>query len=83
MRIALWEFPVADFDSWCALVGTPEVASHADYMSLLAAVQADLERQGREVRRVQMTVAQMQAALKDRGLPNTPDNRAAVTALRA
>lgn len=82
MNIALWEFPATDFDAWCQLVGTPEVASHADYMALLAAVQADLERQGREVHRVQMTVAEMRAELAARGLPNTPDNRAAITALR-
>lgn len=82
MTITLWEFPAADFDAWCELVGAPEVASHADYMALLAAVQADQERQGREVRRVRMTVAEMRAALAERGLPNTPDNRAAITALR-
>ncbi len=82
MKIALWEFPAADFDAWRELVGTPEVASHADYMALLAAVQADQERQGMEVRRVKMTVAEMRAELVARGLTNTPDNRAAVTALR-
>lgn len=52
MNITLWEFPAADFADWQALVGSPEVASHADYMALLAAVQADQERQGREVVRV-------------------------------
>lgn len=83
MNVALWEFPAADFDAWRALVCSPEVASYADYMSLLAAVQADLERSGKTVRRVKMTVAQMQAGLLERGLENTPDNRAAVTAMRA
>lgn len=82
MNITLWEFPAADFADWQALVGSPEVASHADYMALLAAVQADQERQGREVVRVKMTVAEMRAGLESRGLENTPDNRAAVTALR-
>jgi hypothetical protein len=83
MTITLWEFPDADFADWLALVGKAEVASHADYMALLAAVQADLERQGREVVRVKMTVAEMRAGLAERGLENTPDNRAAITALRA
>lgn len=57
MNIKLWEFPAADFADWNALVGSPEVASHADYMTLLAAVQADNERQGYKVLRVKMTVA--------------------------
>lgn len=83
MTTALWQFPAADFDAWCELVDSPEVASHADYMALLAAIQADLERQGQTVRRVTMSVAEMRAELAARGLQNTPDNRAAVTALRA
>ena len=82
MTITLWEFTATDFDAWCELVGSPEVASHAEYMALLAAVQADLERQGHEVVRVKMTVAEMRARLADRGLENTPDNRAAITALK-
>ena len=80
MNIKLWEFPAADFADWCALVGSPEVTSHADYMTLLAAVQADNERQGHEVLRVKMTVAEMRAALAANGLENTPDNRAAIVA---
>lgn len=82
MKITLWEFPAADFDAWCALVGSPQVASHAEYMTLLAAVQADLERMGQAVIRVKMTVAEMQSALSERGLENTPDNRAAITAIK-
>lgn len=81
-RICLWVFPVVDFASWCELVGTPQVASHAEYLTLLSAVQADQERQGRAVVRVEFTVAEMRAELEARGWANTPELRAAVTALR-
>lgn len=80
--INLWIFPEADFAAWCELVGTPQVGNHAGYMTLLAAVQADVERQGRTVRRVQMTVAEMREALAANNWPNTPDYRAAVIAAR-
>ncbi|MCI0541142.1 MAG: hypothetical protein L0Z50_38560 [Verrucomicrobiales bacterium] len=81
-EVNLWIFPPADFADWCKLVGTPQVGNHAGYMTLLAAVQADLERQGLTVRRVKMTVAEMRAALAEHGWPNTPDYRAAVIAAR-
>ena len=82
MKIFLWQFPEGDFAAWSELVGTPQVATHADYMTLISAVQADQERQGREVVRVKFTVAEMQAALAERGWANTADNRAAITALK-
>jgi hypothetical protein len=77
-EIALWEFPADDFAAWRDLVGSPQVASHAEYMAMLAAVQADQERQGRAVRRVRMTVAAMRVALAEAGLENTPNHRAAI-----
>ena len=80
IRLVLWQFPEADFPSWRELVGTPEVADFAGYMTLLAAVQADQERQGREVVRVKLTVAAMRAALAEHDLENTADNRAAIIA---
>lgn len=81
MKINLWIFPAADFDHWCKLVGDDgKLATHADYMAMIAAVQADQERQGHKVRRVGMRVASMQSALAARNLPNTPDNRALVIA---
>jgi len=81
--IVLWEFPAADFAGWCDLVGEPEVATHAEYLALLAAVQADQERQGRRVLRARFPVARMRAELAARAWPNTPDHRAAVTGLLA
>lgn len=79
--IKLWVFPASDFAAWCNLVGnTNEVADHAGYMAMLAAIQADQERQGRKVERVGMLVADMIARLCDQNLDNTPDNRSLVIA---
>lgn len=83
MQFALWIFPPEDFAIWCELVGSPQVDDYAGYLTLIAAIQADQERQGRSVVRVLFTVDQMKTELAARGLANTPDNRAAVTALRA
>lgn len=80
LEIKLWIFPPTDFPAWCELVGTPKVATHADYLTLLAAIQADQEHSGRTVRRVQMTVAEMRERLAANDWPNTPDYRAAVIA---
>ena len=80
IRLALWQFPESDFAEWCELVGTPNVTDFAGYLTLLAAVQADQERQGRDVVRVKLTVAAMLAMLAEHDLENTADNRAAITA---
>jgi len=82
-RTLLWDWPAADCADWLTLVGTAAaVQSHAEYQTLLAAVQADLEQQGlRVVVRVSMTVAEMRAALARHRQPNTPDGRAAAQAL--
>ena len=80
-RIALWWFPPEDFAAWCELVGTPEVHTYADYVTLLAAMEVDQERQGRTVVRVRMTVRQMRERLKEHGYENTPDKRAAIIGL--
>lgn len=82
MKIALWVFPPEDFDGWCELVGSPEVADYAGYLALISSIQADQERQGREVARVRFTVAEMKGELAARELANTPDNRACITGLR-
>lgn len=76
--IHLWAFPESDFAEWCELVATPQVRSYQEYLTLIAAVQADQERQGIEVRRVEMTVAEMRRRLAEAELPNTPDSRATV-----
>lgn len=78
--IYLWDFPPEDFEAWRALVGDPEVDSHSAYLTLLAAIQADQERQGHPVRRVRFSVAEMRLWLVTEGLENTPDNRALVVA---
>jgi hypothetical protein len=80
--ICRWIFPPADFPAWRELVSDTDLASHADYLALVAAVQADQERAGRTVQRIKMTVAEMAAALAESGWPNTPEYRAAVFALR-
>lgn len=80
MTIALWLFPPNDFAAWCELVGEPEVRTYAEYLDLLAAVQADMERLGHDVRRVRMTVAEMIEELAAAGMDNTPGNRAAIVA---
>jgi hypothetical protein len=78
--ICLWTFNAEDFADWCHLVGSPEVASYANYLTLLAAVQADCERSGHAVRRVCISVAEMRRRLHAGRLENTPDNRAQVLA---
>lgn len=82
MTINLWIFPEADFADWCELVETPQVGNYAEYLTLIAALQADQEHQGHVVRRVQMTVTEMREALAANNWPNTPDYRAAVIAAR-
>lgn len=78
-RINLWQFPECDYTAWCELVGgTSQVASHAEDMAMLAVVQADQERQGRQVVRVEISVAEMIAELDRRGWKNSPAMRAAV-----
>ena len=76
--IHLLVFPASDFAEWSELVATPQVRSYQEYLTLIAAVQADQERQGIEVRRVSFTVAEMRRRLAEAGLPNTPDSRARI-----
>lgn len=78
--IALWEFPEEDFPAWIELTGASHVLSYGAYAAMLAAVQADQERQGRRVRRARFGVDRMRAALVRLGWPNTPDHRAAIVA---
>lgn len=82
MTIALWIFPPEDFPAWCEMVGSPQVGAYSEYLTLLAATQADVERQGLETSRVRMTVAEMREALAAAGLENTPDSRARIIAER-
>lgn len=82
LQVVFWEFPAEEYAAWAALVGTPSVKTHGEYLTLVAALQFDQERQGIAVRRVRLTVAEMIAALAERGLPNTPDARAEILARR-
>ncbi len=81
--VTLWEFPEEDFSAWIALVGDPGIHDHEEYLSLLAGIEADQQRAGREVRRARFTVAEMVRRLAEAGWPNDPQHRAAVTGLVA
>jgi hypothetical protein len=81
-QIAIWEFPARDFAAWQRLVGDSRCRSRAEYLTLLASVEADQERQGMHVVRARFTVAEMRAELAARGVANTPDNRATITAMK-
>ena len=55
--VLLWEFPAEDFDAWRAMPNTPAMNSYGDYLALVAAIQADVERSGRRVVRLRASVA--------------------------
>jgi len=74
--ILLWEFPEEDFAAYLAMPDTPPLESHGHYLAALAAIQADVERTGRLVRRVRVPVATMIAELKRRNWPNDTQYRA-------
>jgi DNA-binding XRE family transcriptional regulator len=80
-RCAIWVFPPRDFAAWRKLVGPRNAdKTYSDYMARIAAVQADIERQGGAVVRVPCTVARMKRELRRRGLKNAPGERAAIIA---
>ncbi len=78
-RVFLWEFPESDFAAYLAMPDTPRLESHGQYLAVIAAMQADLERQGICVVRVKMTVATMLAELERHGWPNDTKHRTKVT----
>ncbi len=78
-ELAIWQFPEEDFAAWKKLTGD-RAANYRAYMDVLAAVQADQERQGRTVVRKRFSVAEMRRRLTETGLENTTDNRALITA---
>lgn len=82
MPIVLWVVPPEDFTAYCEFTGNA-FADHAAYATQQAAAQAELERQGYEVRRSVVSVSRMREELVARGLANTPGNRAAIAALLA
>ena len=43
-RVFLWEFPESDFAAYLAMPDTPRLESHGQYLAVIAAMQADLER---------------------------------------
>jgi len=79
--VVLWEVPVADFTAWRAMPDTPTLQSHGDYLAALAAIQADVERAGKNVRRVRLPVADVIAALEKNNWPNDTKHRAKVIGL--
>lgn len=86
----LWQFPEEDFDAWWALVlddggDAPECKTYVEYKTLMAAIQADIERRGDAVFRVKMTVREMQTELRgtfETRLKNTAANRALIIGRR-
>lgn len=74
--ILLWEFPEEDFAAYLAMPDTPPLESHGHYLAVLAAIQADVERTGRLVRRVRVPVATVVAELARHGWPNDTQHRA-------
>lgn len=76
--ILLWEFPEEDFAAYLAMPDTPPLESYGHYLAAIAAIQANVERTGRLVRRVRTSVATMIAELKRRNWPNDTQHRAMV-----
>jgi len=81
MRVYLWEFPEEDFAAYLAMPDTPRLESHGDYLAVVAAIQADLEGRGTQVRRGRMPVATMIAELEKHNWPNGVQHRTKVIGL--
>lgn len=81
-RVYLWEIPSGDFDDWRMVTGDSECVTYEDYVRLLESTEAAQKSAGLEVVRVRFSVGVMQRELEKRGLANTPENRAALTAQR-
>jgi hypothetical protein len=77
----LWMFPEEDFPAYKAMPDTPTMNTYNDYLALLAAIQADVERTGKVVRRMQIPVAMMLAELEKHGWPNDVKHRTKVIGL--
>ncbi len=73
--IVLWQFPQEDFEAWRAMPDTPALDSYEKYLSVLAAMQGDIERRGKQARRVVIPVAAVIAELDRLGLENNSQNR--------
>jgi hypothetical protein len=80
MNIKIWTIPESDFGLWCQHCGG--YGTWTEYRDRLVAVIADQEQQSNRVETVEIGVMEMLDELDRRGWPNTPDNRAAVAALR-
>lgn len=78
-KACLWEFPESDFAAYQAMPDVPRLESYGQYLAVIAAMQADLERQGAHVARVQIPVATMLAELEKHNWPNDTEHRAGVT----
>jgi hypothetical protein len=78
--VLLWEVPESDFAAYLAMPDTPQV-SYGRYLALVAAIQADVERSGKVVRRVRIPVATMVSELARHGWSNDTKHRAKVIGL--
>ena len=75
-KIVIWTWP--DTDHEAASANGMCVHPLHEWKTVLAHSMEQLERDGHAVAVVTIPVAEMLAALSERGLANTPDNRAAV-----
>lgn len=78
-RVYLWEFPEGDLAAHQAMPDTPRIKTYGDYLAAIAALQADLERQGSIVVRVRFPVVTMLSELDKHGWPNDAQHRLKVT----
>lgn len=74
-RILLWEFPEEDFAAYLAMPDTPPLESYSHYLATLAAIQAEVEKTGRLVRRLRAPVAAVVAELARHHWPNDTQHR--------
>lgn len=79
--IALWLPPESDHDQWREFVASDW--SRTDYESAIYAAAADAKSKGLVVQIVSMPVSEMANQLDLKGWENSPDNRAAITALKS
>ena len=79
--VFLWEVSEGDFAAYLAMPDTPRLESHGHYLALVAAIQADVERSGKRIMRVQFPVATMIAELEKHNWPNDTKHRAKIIGL--
>jgi hypothetical protein len=77
--VALWIFPLSDFQAWKDLCGEPDdFETYEAYVTRVSELKASVEAAGTKVTVCDMPVEKMVAGLRERGLENTGANRAAL-----